>query len=69
MFAFFEMSSMNPTDRLAKVLKDNKNKLNLTKDGVLSLDLGNEAVVAAIKAQVGKLERIKEESHGSSCGG
>ncbi|MDX7715154.1 hypothetical protein [Aeromonas caviae] len=61
MFAFITMSSNSPTDRLAKVLKENKNKLTLTRDGVLSLNLDNKDVKDAIHAQIIKLERIKEE--------
>ncbi|WOQ12510.1 hypothetical protein [Aeromonas media] len=62
MFAFITMSSNSPTDRLAKVLKENKNKLTLTKEGVLSLNLDSKEVKDAIHAQIVKLEHIKEES-------
>ncbi|MBG6245538.1 multidrug ABC transporter ATPase [Candidatus Symbiopectobacterium sp. 'North America'] len=49
----------NPVERLARVLKENQDKLNLTKDGYVSVDLSNENALKAIQAQMDKLENIK----------
>ncbi|MDU4998206.1 MAG: multidrug ABC transporter ATPase [Enterobacteriaceae bacterium] len=49
----------NPIERLAKVLKDNQDKLNLNKDGFVCVDLSNEDALKAIKDQMDKLESIK----------
>ena len=43
----------NPVERLARVLKENQDKLNLSKDGFVSVDLSNE------EDQMDKLEGIK----------
>lgn len=49
----------NPIERLAKVLKENQDKLNLNKDGFVCVDLSNEDALKAIKDQMDKLENIK----------
>ncbi|MGT5986561.1 multidrug ABC transporter ATPase, partial [Escherichia coli] len=49
----------NPVERLARVLKENQDKLNLSKDGFVSVDLSNKRAMDAIKAQMDKLEGIK----------
>lgn len=49
----------NPVERLARVLKENQDKLNLSKDGFVSVDLSNEAAIKAIQEQMDKLEGIK----------
>lgn len=46
----------NPVERLARVLKENQDKLNLSKDGFVSVDLSNEEALKAIKNQMDKLE-------------
>lgn len=46
----------DPVERLARVLKENQDKLNLSKDGFVSVDLSNEEVLKAIKNQMDKLE-------------
>lgn len=48
----------NPVERLARVLKENQDKLNLSKDGFVSVDLSNEEALKAIKKQMDKLEYI-----------
>ncbi|ORJ76883.1 multidrug ABC transporter ATPase, partial [Escherichia coli] len=45
----------NPVERLARVLKENQDKLNLSKDGFVSVDLSNKRAMDAIKAQMDKL--------------
>jgi hypothetical protein len=49
----------NPVERLARVLKENQDKLNLSKDGFVSVDLSNEEAMKAIRSQMDKLEGIK----------
>lgn len=49
----------NPVERLARVLKENQDKLNLSKDGFVSVDLSNEEAMKAIRDQMDKLEGIK----------
>ncbi|OSM94659.1 multidrug ABC transporter ATPase [Lonsdalea populi] len=49
----------NPVERLARVLKENQDKLNLSKDGFVSVDLSNDKAMKAIKDQMDKLESIK----------
>lgn len=49
----------NPVERLARVLKENQDKLNLSKDGFVSVDLSNEEAMKAIIDQMDKLEGIK----------
>ncbi|EMO8419316.1 multidrug ABC transporter ATPase [Escherichia coli] len=44
---------------MARVLKENQDKLNLSKDGFVSVDLSNKRAMDAIKAQMDKLEGIK----------
>ncbi|MGL5345418.1 MAG: multidrug ABC transporter ATPase [Plesiomonas sp.] len=49
----------NPVERLARVLKENQGKLNLSKDGFVSVDFSNEEAMKAIRDQMDKLEGIK----------
>lgn len=49
----------SPVERLAKVLKENKSKLNMNKDGFVSVDLSSEEALKAIRAQVNVLDGIK----------
>ena len=49
----------NPVERLARVLKESQDKLNLSKDGFVSVDLSNDEAIKAIKDQMDKLEGIK----------
>ncbi|EIA7674374.1 multidrug ABC transporter ATPase [Salmonella enterica subsp. enterica serovar Uganda] len=49
----------NPVERLARVLKENQDKLNLSKDGFVSVNLSNEEAMKAIREQMDKLEGIK----------
>ncbi|WXP51943.1 multidrug ABC transporter ATPase [Escherichia coli] len=49
----------NPVERLARASKENQDKLNLSKDGFVSVDLSNKRAMDAIKAQMDKLEGIK----------
>ncbi|MDJ0031444.1 MULTISPECIES: multidrug ABC transporter ATPase [Pantoea] len=49
----------NPIERLARVLKENQDKLNLSRDGFVTVDLSNEETLKAIKNQVDKLEGVK----------
>lgn len=49
----------NPVERLARVLKENQDKLNLSKDGFVSVDLSNAEAMKAIREQMDKLEGIK----------
>ncbi|AKE10942.1 hypothetical protein [Serratia liquefaciens] len=53
----------NPTERLAKILKENKEKLNLSKDGFVSVDLSNEETIKAINDQMDKLATIKVQKY------
>lgn len=53
----------NPTERLAKILKENKEKLNLSKDGFVSVDLSNEEAIKAINDQMDKLATIKVQKY------
>lgn len=53
------LNTSNPVERLAKVLKENQDKLTLNKDGYVSVNMKNEEVVQAIKKQMGKLEGLK----------
>jgi len=48
----------NPVERLARVLKENQDKLNLSKDGFVSVDLSNEEALKAIKNQMDKLKYV-----------
>lgn len=50
----------NPVERLAKVLKENQDKLNLSKDGYVSVNMKNEEAVKAIKKQMGKLQGLRQ---------
>ncbi|WP_413725763.1 multidrug ABC transporter ATPase [Sodalis sp. RH16] len=52
----------SPTERLARVLKENKDRYNISKDGFISINLDNADVQAAIEKQVSKLAYIKERS-------
>ena len=49
----------NPVERLARVLKENQDKLNLSKDGFVSVDLSNDEAIKAIRDQMDKLEGTK----------
>lgn len=52
-------SNKEPKDNtLEKVLKDNKQKLKVNRDGFVSLDLSSKDAIRAIKAQVEKLEDV-----------
>ncbi|MGK4329372.1 multidrug ABC transporter ATPase [Lonsdalea quercina] len=52
----------NSVKRLARVLKENQDKLNLSKDGFVSVDFSNEKAMKAIKDQMDKLEGIKTKA-------
>ncbi|TKI03595.1 multidrug ABC transporter ATPase [Martelella alba] len=52
----------SPTERLARVLKENKGRYNISKDGFISINMDNADVQDAIKRQVSKLVDIKERS-------
>ncbi|EKO3566308.1 hypothetical protein P0E95_002666 [Vibrio metschnikovii] len=52
-------NNKEPKDNtLEKVLKDNKQKLKVNRDGFVSLDLSSKDAIRAIKAQVEKLEDV-----------
>lgn len=52
----------SPRERLARVLKENKDRFNISKDGSVSLKMDNAEVQAAIKVQIEKLSEIKERN-------
>lgn len=54
--------SGSPRERLARVLKANKDRYNISKDGFISVNLENAEVQAAIEKQISKLADIKERS-------
>lgn len=49
----------DPTERLARALKENKKKFSVSKDGYISIDLNNNEVVSEIKKQFEKLEAME----------
>ncbi|MCC3704148.1 hypothetical protein LLR08_16425 [Rouxiella badensis] len=53
----FKQSLMarNPQERLSKVLKKNKNRFNISKDGFINMDLQSVEVQAEIEKQLIKL--------------
>lgn len=53
----FKQSLMarSPQERLSKVLKKNKNRFNINKDGFINMDLANSEVQAEIEKQIAKL--------------
>jgi len=52
----------SPTERLARVLKANKDRYNISKDGFISIKLDNADVQAEIEKHISKLADIKERS-------
>ena len=52
----------SPTERLARVLKENKDRYSISKDGFISLKLDNSDVQSAIEAQIKKSADIKERN-------
>ncbi|MGO2335541.1 hypothetical protein [Providencia sp.] len=59
-----DVGMFNSQDRLKKVLKDNRGRYTITKNGYVELDLSNDKVKEAIKEQIDQLKGIKEESRG-----
>lgn len=53
------LSGRNPQERLSKVLKKNKNRFNISKDGFINMDLDNQEVKAEIEKQITKLEAFQ----------
>ncbi|OZI14106.1 multidrug ABC transporter ATPase [Sodalis-like symbiont of Philaenus spumarius] len=47
--------SMNPQERLSKVLKENKQRFSINKNGFISVDLNNSDVQREIERHVLKL--------------
>ncbi|ULS47535.1 multidrug ABC transporter ATPase [Pectobacterium carotovorum] len=47
--------SMNPQERLSKVLKENKQRFSINKNGFISVDLNNSDVQREIERHVSKL--------------
>ncbi|EMI7736968.1 TPA: multidrug ABC transporter ATPase [Proteus mirabilis] len=60
----FDVGMFNSQDRLIKVLKENRGRYTITKNGYVELDLSNDKVKEAIKGQIDLLKDIKEESQG-----
>ncbi|EMI2415964.1 TPA: multidrug ABC transporter ATPase [Proteus mirabilis] len=60
----FDVGMFNSQDRLIKVLKENRGRYTITKNGYVELDLSNDKVKEAIKGQIDQLKDIKEESQG-----
>ena len=56
----FGISSGSPRERLARVLKENKDRYSISKDGFISVKMDNTDVQAAIEKQINKLADIKE---------
>ena len=57
---FTARSMGNPVERLARVLKKNQDKLNLSKDGYVSVNLSNEEALRAIQIQMNKLKKLEQ---------
>ncbi|KMW71145.1 hypothetical protein TI10_22390 [Photorhabdus luminescens subsp. luminescens] len=51
--------ALDPTERLARVLKENKKKFAVNKDGYISIDLNNNDVISEIEKQFEKLEKLE----------
>lgn len=60
----FDVGMFNSQDRLIKVLKDNRGRYTITKNGYVELNLSNDEVREAIKEQIEQLKDIKEETQG-----
>lgn len=48
----------NPQERLSKVLKENRNRFNISKNGFINMDLENDEVQAEIEKQITKLGNL-----------
>lgn len=57
------LTIQNPAERLARVLKENKGRYNISKDGFISINKDNADVQAAIEKQISKLTNFKERNH------
>ncbi|MBS9427847.1 MULTISPECIES: hypothetical protein [Photorhabdus] len=51
--------ALDPTERLARVLKENKRKFAVSKDGYVSIDLNNKEVISEIKQRFEKFEEME----------
>ncbi|WP_387464122.1 multidrug ABC transporter ATPase [Photorhabdus sp. RM323S] len=58
--------ALDPTERLARVLKENKKKFAVSKDGYVSIDLNNKEVISEIKQ---RFEKFEEMEHSFVQGG
>lgn len=50
---------LDPTERLARVLKENKKKFAVSKDGYVSIDLNNKEVISEIRQRFEKFEEME----------
>ncbi|MGV8004481.1 multidrug ABC transporter ATPase [Photorhabdus temperata subsp. temperata] len=50
---------LDPTERLARVLKENKKKFAVSKDGYISIDLNNKEVISEIRQRFEKFEEME----------
>lgn len=53
-----------PSNRLSKVLKENKDKFEVSDDGFIMVNLENDKVRKAIKEQLDKLESLENKKPG-----
>ncbi|EFA9090587.1 hypothetical protein C2911_003830 [Escherichia coli] len=53
-----------PSNRLSKVLKENKDKFEVSDDGFIMVNLENDMVRKAIKEQLDKLESLENKKPG-----
>ncbi|EJD6328352.1 MULTISPECIES: hypothetical protein [Proteus] len=60
----FDVGMFNSQDRLKQVLKDNRGRYKINKNGYVEIDLSNDKVKEAINEQIEQLKDIKEEPQG-----
>lgn len=53
-----------PSDRLSKVLKENKDKFQVSDDGFIMVNLESDKVRNAIKEQLDKIESLENNKPG-----
>lgn len=49
-------------DQLEKALKENRNKLKISRDGFVSIDLNSKEALKAIREQIDKIKDVTVEA-------